>query len=212
MAPRNKQARRRCPACLDPARPIDSEQTFSFGDSAYTFEGCDSHLDQFMTDMFKWARMSRLVEATDGQSTIRRVTTGPVRAQRSGKRAYSILPEIPVHVVHAPADEDDSKVEPPVAQPVFDLSLPANHERWTFHKHARERMAERNVAEDDALWCAEHWDVARPSIKHPDCIVYKRGQIQVVANPVTFEILTVWHSRIDTDAAMNQELELQNAS
>jgi hypothetical protein len=199
-----------CPACIDP-KPIESEQVFSFGESTYRFDGCDTHADQFLSDMFKWARMSNLVERGDG-ATVRRVASAPARPRRSGKLAYSVLPELPMHVVPAPAEDEIAETEPSVARPRFDPSLPVNHDRWTFRKHAEQRMTERGITEGEALWCAEHPDVTRPSIRRPDCLVRKRGSIQVVVNPKTFEILTVWHSRMDSDTNMDQELELRNAS
>lgn len=198
-----------CPACIKPT-PVESEQTFSFGDSTYRLHACDQHADQFLSDLFKWARMSTLVESGDS-AALKPVTSAPARPRRSGKLAYSVLPEIPVHVVPSPP-EDDNATTPAVVQPRYDLTLPINHERWSFTGHARERLAERNVGRDEALWCAEHPDITRASVQHPGCLVYKRGAVQVVANPITFEILTVWDSRIDSDVTMNQELEFQNAS
>lgn len=198
-----------CPACIKPT-PIESEQTFSFGDSTYRLRACDLHADQFLSDLFKWARMSTLLESSDS-AALKPATPAPARPRRSGKLAYSVLPEIPVHVVQSPPEDDDT-IAPAVAQPRYDLTLPINHGRWSFSDHAKKRAAERNVNKDEALWCAEHPDITRPSVQHLDCLVYKRGAIQVVANPITFEILTVWDSRIDSDVTMNQELEFQNAS
>lgn len=195
-----------CPACITP-RPADSVQEFSIGDSKYRLEGCDKHLDQFLTVLLTWVRMAVPVETSDA-SGLKPSAKAVVKPDRGGTLAYRIHPEIPDAVVQL--EEDEVAVPAPPA-PRFTPS-PIHPERWTFTDHAIGRMTERNMTVDDAVWAAEHPDITRPSKRHPNCIVSRRGPFEVVFDPAVREVLTVWNRQMDDHTTVEQELELRNAS
>lgn len=184
-----------CVRCMTPRRAVTVER-LSFGTSTYRLPLCDQHADMFQANMFGWSRCGELEE--EFVSFAPKIEPPPER--QLGRLVAS-------HVA-IPAGEPVAKSPEPVRdvpQPRFDPTPLINASRWTFTEHARERMTQREVGEQDALWCAEHPDVIRDGDEGRK--VHIRGPIKVVVDPATHRIITVADRRYE-----DQERELSHAS
>lgn len=189
-----------CVRCFKP-RPAATVERLSFGNSTYLLEVCDEHADMFRHDMYRWSRCGTLDE-DDAHRAFKPKTRPPARN----------LGRLVVSHLHIPAAEptesmpEPEPVEVSTPRPVRDDRLPLRADRWTWTDHAVQRANKRKLTEDEVLWCAEHPDIVRPG-RQPGTLMHTWGQIKIVVNPETHEIITVAKRHED-----DEERELQDAS
>lgn len=189
-----------CVRCMTPRKAATIER-LSYGSSTYQLPLCDQHADKFQLDMFGWSRCGDVVEEF--------VSFAPkveVQERNLGRLVVSHL-HIPAQ---APAPEPEAVEVPPRPQPRFDTSPLIKAERWSFSQHARDRMEQRGVSEDEALWCAEFPDVVRDG--EDGRRVHSRGPIKVVVDPETNVIITVADRRKTDDHPTDLHKEFEHAS
>jgi hypothetical protein len=153
-------------------RPVETVSKINVGDDEYRIPLCDPCADALQSQLLSWARCGTIVDR-----------------QRFSRRADSDeRGEVTASYIHVPAH---IPVPATPATPPKRVAWSAPQEEpWDISVHARERMEERGVSEEDVLKAANHPTISRPG-KHHSLVLRTRDLVQVVVNVQQRKILTV---------------------
>lgn len=69
--------------------------------------------------------------------------------------------------------------------------------RWTFSKHAEERVIELKFTAREVLDCLEHPEVTYTQLSRGTGVIYQRGHVSLVVNPDLKVVITALLRRTD---------------
>lgn len=162
-----------CDKCPNETLAVETHKV-SLNGYRYELDLCEEHAAQLYVVVMDWADLGTLV----GEPTVfdkpRVLASERAERQLGDKtprvRRPSVEPEPVAHTGPVVADYAH---------------------KWTFTDHARLRLGQREISEWDALRAAERPEYTRPDKKkRPDALRHYRGDLFVVVNPYTHEIIT----------------------
>lgn len=166
-----------CDKCSRDTEAVVSER-IGFNGETFSLDLCQSHSDELNDDLMSWAKVGTKIGTTNKWDA-KRIVTGPTL--------------VSVEPLRKPPTVIDVREPEPVTVTRRQLpSYPMTAARWNVTHHAKERLDEREISIDLALFAAEAPELTRPSRYDQDCELRTRNQVTVVVDPVDESILTVY--------------------